>query len=165
LEDEARTHIMLAKDWDELLEEIRNIPGFLNFLRPRQAASIMEALPKDGPIILINVHEDRCDALALIQGRNKPLHIPLEHLTQKDASELKDRLRRYLVSGKYLMRDADRGPREVRDPEEKGDLYEILQELWLRVVKPILDALSYSVSPMLTHNTQSHSFANYSQIH
>jgi len=115
LEDEARTHIMLAQEWNQLLKEIRCIPGFSNFLQPRQASSIMKDLPGEGPIILINIHQERCDALALI------------------------------------MRDADRGPREFRDPEEKGDLHEILEELWLRVVKPILDALSYSVSFMLTY--------------
>jgi len=89
LEDEARTHIMLAQDWNQLLKEIRCLPGFSNFLQPRQASSIMKALPGEGPIILINIHEDRCDALALIQGRDQPLHIPLEHLTYTDASELR----------------------------------------------------------------------------
>ena len=159
LEDEARTHVLLARDWDQLLKEIRGIPGFSNFLQPRRASSIMKDLPRDGPTILINVHKARCDALALMQACDQPLHIPLEHFTHKDASELKDRLRRYLLSQKYIMRDADRGPREFRDPEENGDLHEILQELWLRVVKPILDALSYSVGPILAHNIQSHSFA------
>jgi len=165
LEDDARTHIMLAQDWDRLVAEIRKIPGFLNFLRPRQASSIMKDLPRDGLIILINVHEDRCDALALIRGCDKPLHIPLERLTYNAASELKDRMRKYLVFTKNIMREIDRGPREVRDPDQKGNLQEILQELWLLVVKPILDTLSYSVSPMWFHNIQSHSFENYSRIH
>jgi len=158
LEDEARTHILLAHDWDQLLKEIRSIPQFSNFLQPRRASSLMKDLPQDGPTILFNIHKDRCDALALIKGCDQPLHIPLEHLTYNDASELKDRLRRYLVSGKYIMRNADRGPRRCRDPNEKGDLQEILEELWLRVVKPILDALSSSVRPILTRNIQSHSF-------
>jgi len=158
LEDEARTHILLAHDWDQLLKEIRSIPRFSNFLRPRRASSIMKDLPRDGPTILFNIHKDRCDALALIKGCGEPIQIPLEHLTYKDASKLKDRLRRYLLSGKYIVRNADRGPREFRDPDEKGDLHEILQELWLRVVKPILDALSYFVRPILTRNIQSHSF-------
>jgi len=152
LEDEARTHILLAHDWDQLLKEIRSIPGFSNFLQPRCASSIMKDLPRDGPTILFNVHKDRCDALALIKGCDRPLHIPLEHLTYKDASNLKDCLR------KYITRNADRGPRECREPNEKGDLHEILQELWLRVVKPILDGLSYSVRPILTRNIHSHSF-------
>ena len=158
LEDEARIHIMFAQDWNQPLKEIRCIPGFSNFLQPRQASSIMKDLPGEGPIILINIYQERCDALALIKGCDKPLHTPLGHLTYKDASKLKDRLRKYLVSGNYLMRDADRGPREFRDPDEKGDLRGILEELWLRIVKLILDALSYSVGPVLTHNIQSHSF-------
>ena len=72
------------------------------------------------------------------------------------------------MSGNYLLRDADCGPREFRDPEENGDLHEILEELWLRVVKSILDALSYSVGFMLIHNIKSRPFShfpNYSRIH
>jgi len=146
LEDQVRTHVKLAQDWEQLLKDIRAIPAFHNFLRPRKALDIMKHLPRDGPVILINVHEDRCDALALIPNCNQPLHIPLDDFTYEEASRLRDRLRNYLSRRGCRMRDVERGPREVADAEATSEIHKILQKLWLCVAKPILDALAYSVS-------------------
>jgi len=152
LEDEARTHVMLAQDWEQLLEEIRAIATFDDFLRPRTASNIMKHLPRDGPVVLINVHENRCDALALIPDCRQPLHIPLDNLTHQYASVLRDHLRSCLLSHGRRMRtadlDLDRATRPAPKPnaENGSDIQKVLQELWRTVVKPILDALSYPVS-------------------
>jgi len=144
LQDEACTHLMLAQDWVQLLEEIRSIPGFLNFLRPRESANIMKDLPRDGPIILINVHDDGCDALALIPDIDEPLYIPLAHFTLKQASELAVSLRQ------HLSWHGVRGIWPASDHHIKGDIHRILRELWLCIVKPVLDALGFpeKVSPI-----------------
>jgi len=153
LEDEARTHIMLSQDWEQLLEEIRDILAFHNFLRPHTASNIMKLLPRDGPVILINVHEDRCDALALIPDCDQPLHILLDNFTHQYASVLRDQLRSYLLSHGRRMRAADldlnRATRPAPEPNAKSGsaTQKVLQELWRMVVKPILDALAYQVSP------------------
>jgi len=49
------------------------------------------------------------------------------------------------------MRDAARGGRPVqhRNAEHKSDIHLILEGIWLRVVRPILDGLGYSVSSFL----------------
>jgi len=153
LQGEAHTHAMLAREWEQLLEEIRGIPAFYDFLRPRTASNIMKHLrPRDGPVILINVHEDRCDALALIPDCRQPLHIPLDNLTHQYASVLRDHLRSCLLSHGRRMRtadlDLDRATRPAPKPnaENGSDIQKVLQELWHTVVKPILDALSYPVS-------------------
>jgi len=152
LEDEARTHVMLAQDWEQLLKEICGIPAFHNFLRPRTASNIMKHLPRDGPVILVNVHEDRCDALALIPNCRQPLHIPLNNLTHQYASVLRDQLRSYLLTHGRRMRaadlDLDRATRPAPKPnaENGNDIHKALQELWRLVVKPVLDALAYPVS-------------------
>jgi len=147
LEDEARTHTMLARDWEQLLQEIRNIPAFHDFLRPRSALDIMKHLPRDGPVVLINVHDERCDALALIPDCDQPYHIPLNNLTHADASILRNRLYSYLSSHGCRMREVtDRAMRPAPNPKaDRSDLYNILHELWSRVAKPILDSLAYSV--------------------
>jgi len=147
LEDEARTHTMLARDWEQILQEIRNIPAFHNFLRPRSALDIMKFLPRDGPVVLINVHEDRCDALALIPGCDQPYHIPLDNLTHAYASVLRNRLHSYLSSRGCRMREvADRATRPAPNPNaNNSDIHNILHELWSRVTKPILDILAYPV--------------------
>lgn len=68
LESEAHIHVKRAGEWNNLLQEIQRIPGFHDFLRPRQASNILKDLPQNGPVILINVDKGRCDALALVPG-------------------------------------------------------------------------------------------------
>jgi len=112
----------------------------------------MNHLPQDGPVILINVHEERCDALALIPGCDEPFHIPLDSLTHQYASVLRDQLRSYLLSHGRRMRAADldlnRATRPAPEPNAKSGsaIQKVLRELWRMVVKPILDALAYQVS-------------------
>jgi len=148
LQDEALRHITLSHQWSELLDEIRNIPQFHNFLRPPQTSDLMKHIPRDGTVILVNVHEARCDALALVSGSESPIPIALENFTHKEASELRERLRRFLSSRKVRMREPDRGPRPVLEEgaEIQSELHFVLGALWLHVVKPILDVLAFSVS-------------------
>jgi len=154
LQDEAHVHVKLAGEWNQLLDEIRCISGFHDFLQPPQMSDLLKNLPPDGPIILINVHETRCDALALISGIETPLHIRLDNFTHELASELRERLRGFLSSRGVRLRDEDRGPRPVfdYDVETESEIHLILEELWLRVAKPIIDGLKFSVSFLSIHN-------------
>ena len=147
LQDEAHLHIRLAREWSQLLDKIRRIPQFRDFLRLPQASYLMKHLPPDGLVILVNVHEDRCDALALISGTVAPLHIPLD-FTYDEAAELRERLRHFISSRKVRMREVDRAGRTVRLPnaEKRSEIHLVLEALWLRMVRPILDALAYPVS-------------------
>jgi len=147
LQDEAHHHIKLSREWSELLRKIRRIPQFHDFLQPPQASYLMKHLPPNGIIILINAHEDRCDALALISGVGAPMHIPLD-FAYDEASNLRQRLRYFLSSHRVRMREVDRGGRPVPLPneEKRSSIHFVLEALWLRVVRPVLDALAYSVS-------------------
>jgi len=148
LQNEAHLHLKLSREWAELLENIRSIPQFHDFLRPLQASCLLQNLPPHGAVILINVHESRCDALALISGFDAPIHIPLDEFTHKEASELSEHLRHSLSSHRVGMRDADRGLLIVLDEsaEKRTEIHFVLEALWLRVVRPILDGLAFSVS-------------------
>ena len=156
LQDEAHLHIKLSREWSQLLDEIRHIPQFHDFLRPVQASYLLKSLPPNGVVILINVHEARCDALALFSDSSSdtPIHIPLDKFSHKQAFELKQCLRRFLSSHGVRMREADRGGRPVQrqDAEKRSQIHFVLEELWLRVVRPILDRLAYTVSFVLTLN-------------
>ena len=148
LQDEAHRHVILSRQWSELLDEIRTIPQFHDFLRPHQTSDLMKHLPRDGIIILVNVHEARCDALALVFGSEIPIHITLDDFTHKEAFDLRERLWRFLSSHRVRMREADRGGRPTRRPDsdKQSELHFVLEALWLRVVRPILDGLAFSVS-------------------
>jgi len=148
LQDEAHRHIMLSRQWSELLDEIRSIPQFHNFLRPPQTADLLKHLPRDGIIVLINIHEARCDALALVSGFDVPIHIALNDFNHKEASVLRERLRHFLSSHRVRMREVDRGGGPVQRPnsEKQSEIHSVLEALWLHVVRPILDGLSFTVS-------------------
>ena len=149
LQDEAHVHIKLAGEWNQLLEEIRHIPEFHSFLRPLQTSELLRHTPPEGPIILINVDESRCDALALISGCPEPIHIPLTEFTYEHASDLVRRLRNFLSWNGVRLREENRAIRPARDLRVKSDIHFVLGVLWLEVVRPILDGLSYSVSLFL----------------
>jgi hypothetical protein len=144
LEDEAGIHLKHAKDWEELLDTIRNIHQFKDFLRPRKCADIMGSLPEEGPVIIINIHPDRCDALALMAGADEPLHIRLPNFSYQEAERLAISLRGHLLSfgvrlGQPLEDD------ESSRPNIDVDFPAVLGVLWSHVVSPILEALSFQV--------------------
>jgi len=147
LQDKANLHIKLAHQWSDLLDEIRRIPKFHDFLRPPLASNLLTRLPPDGIIILVNVQEDCCDAMALISGIRDSMHIPLD-FTYDEASNLTERLHHFLSSHNVQMREVDRAGGPVRPPNigKQSGIHFVLKALWLRVVRPILDALAYSVS-------------------
>jgi len=148
LQDDAHRHILLSRQWTELLDEIRSIPQFHNFLRPSQTSELIKHLPKDGIVILVNVDESRCDALALVPSSDIPIHVALNDFTHKEASDLRQRLRHFLSSHGVRTREADRGGRPARRPdaEKQSEIHFVLEALWLHVVRPILDGLAFSVS-------------------
>ncbi|MFJ9561490.1 CHAT domain-containing protein [Streptomyces fuscichromogenes] len=54
----------LAREWDDLVEQARQLPGFENFLRPPDIAT-MRSAAIGGPVVIVNVSRWRCDALVI----------------------------------------------------------------------------------------------------
>ncbi|OLF09810.1 hypothetical protein BLA60_18750 [Actinophytocola xinjiangensis] len=54
----------LAREWDTLLARARALPGLAGFLRPPSLDRLRGAAA-GGPVVVVNVHRDRCDALIL----------------------------------------------------------------------------------------------------
>ena len=145
-QDKNQAHVHFAQEWKKLLLKINQIPGFENFLQPPNASDLLAHLPPDGPIIIFNIHKDRCDAIALIFGVDSPLHIPLETFSLQQAIQLQDDLQKYLNYNYARQHSADRATFWLHVKNSEGvTMYNILHELWKHVAKPILDALGYSV--------------------
>ncbi|KAJ6548973.1 hypothetical protein B0H19DRAFT_1074763 [Mycena capillaripes] len=125
-----------------LLKKIRGLEGFHHFLLPKTISELTPAAQK-GPVVLLNVGEDSCDALVLMPSCTaEVLHVPLSEFTPEHVETLTRSLERLIP---YMGRgDIDRlyGRREGSSVA-LGDIFEnILSELWLRLVKPVLDALA-----------------------
>ncbi|KDR76746.1 hypothetical protein GALMADRAFT_1328691 [Galerina marginata CBS 339.88] len=141
LQDDTLIHTGLAADYRKLIEEIRSLPDFNDFLRPPKVVDLLASLPSDSPVIIFNIHEDGCDALALMAGLDEPLHIPLKDFSLAEAEKLKHALQVDLLKQREV-KDQDRGVRIVS--ENRISMAGILQALWYKVVQPILEALGYS---------------------
>ncbi|KAH6904719.1 CHAT domain-containing protein [Coprinopsis sp. MPI-PUGE-AT-0042] len=150
LEDDARAHLKLARQWDDLLKTVRLIPGFESFLQPLSCSSLLQHLPKSGPVVVINVDEKRCDAIALLAGLDKPLHIPLPDFSLKKANKYRHHLKANLKEKQIRMQEVQettvqevsvRGAR----PYQQVLVSQVLCDLWKEVVGPILHTLGFLV--------------------
>jgi len=153
LEAQTQEHISLAQEWDALLAEIREVSQFKDFLRPRSSQDLLENLPKIGFVVVINVHQNRCDALILHSGSD-PIHVPLQKFSHKQAEALRNQLYLCLKEKNVRMREVEAedragGPRPPAGrPRAPGahSIRTILRELWDCVVLPILSSLVQRVS-------------------
>lgn len=158
-EDEALAHSDLANEWERLLLTARAIPGFETFLLPSPCSSLLQYLPTSGPVIVINVDETRCDAIALVHGLDEPLHIPLPDFSLERAKQYRRDLHTKLVELGLSARGEESdvctlngtssrpaGKYRRKKQVEGHIVHNILRDLWDLVVKPVLDALGFSVS-------------------
>jgi hypothetical protein len=142
-EESARRYRALTKEWELIIEQVRSIPTFEDFLKPPKISKLMDAA-ENGPIVVLNVTEKRCDALALVPGMEEVVHIPLLDFTSERVTELRDEMKNLLYTNGLRLR-GDRAAQQWREEGDSNDCKEILAELWNGIVKPVLDSLAFSV--------------------
>ncbi|SCK09704.1 Tetratricopeptide repeat-containing protein [Streptomyces sp. WMMB 322] len=126
-----------AEQLDELIAEVRMLPGFETFLLPPSADHLATAAT-DGPIILINVSHIRSDALIITPlGVRSPVALP--NLTP-DA--VYDHLLQYISA---LEEGPGTSTETIERSEEK--LTAVLQWLWDSVAGPVLEELGITSTP------------------
>lgn len=112
----ADQRLALAREWDEVLAQVRDLPGFEDFLRPPSVEELLGA-GIGGPVVVLNVSRWRSDALIVTTEGVRA--IPLTKLTLDDAHH---RLRRHLGALAALEAAAeDRGAANVASAQSPGD--------------------------------------------
>ena len=124
LEAAAQAHRRLAREYDRVLAHIRDLPGFGEFLRPKKSASFCHAVTS-GPVIVVNAHPMRCDALILLPHSLQVSHVPLPALQVAAVKKMQIQLAELTRGVGALLPD-------------------ILEQLWLCIVEPVLSHLSVS---------------------
>ncbi|KAF8198897.1 CHAT domain-containing protein, partial [Mycena galopus ATCC 62051] len=124
----------------KLLQKIRELEGFERFLLPKTISELSVAA-QEGPVVFLNVSDIRCDALILVPGLSEEvMHLPLTDFTAKHSEDLKESLESLTSNTGLSNRLLGKREGTQVDPE---DLFtQILSELWVRLVKPILDSLA-----------------------
>ncbi|MFC9848572.1 CHAT domain-containing protein [Streptomyces sp. NPDC060223] len=126
-------------NWDDLLSRIRSLDGMAGFLRAPSVQALRRHA-EQGPVVIVNITERRCDALILRADAEQPvLQVPLTRLTQADVIAHLLRLARAVFT-------APNDPSLLTRRDAQRDLDEILRWLWDRVTAPVLDALNLTAA-------------------
>ncbi|PPR04185.1 hypothetical protein CVT26_003822, partial [Gymnopilus dilepis] len=171
LEAEANKYTKLAQDWDRKVDEVRQLDGFQDFLRPKQF-STLQAAAKDGPVIYLVDSEPASHCLVITASDVH--HLPLLDLPSPRLAELVQ-LVKVASSGSHTLSLAIKAKMKnlahdfhlmsnVRELTEDGDSDRaaermklaqipsddifrlILHVLWDGVVKPVIDKLCLTKS-------------------
>ncbi|THU83222.1 TPR-like protein [Dendrothele bispora CBS 962.96] len=139
MEEEARNRRLLAKEYENLLTQVREFDGFQSFLQPKRFSELSSATA-NGPIVVINMHESRCDALVLFQT-GRIVNIPLPRFS----SALAATMHSTLLSSLQSQGVRNRKPIQlaVGGVDHIG---QILNNLWTRVVYPVLEVINEQTS-------------------
>ncbi|KAG8769476.1 hypothetical protein FRC12_004946 [Ceratobasidium sp. 428] len=131
-----------ALQWEQLLQEVRQLAGFEDYMLPRKAHILKKAATR-GPVVVINTtHCNRCDALIIFPDRDDITHVPLVRTTPEKLYGLRTDM--VSLIGHRGDEDKPRGFKRTKLSESTHDRLYPLKVLWSDVVEPILDALQYT---------------------
>ncbi|EUC55571.1 aromatic di-alanine and TPR containing protein [Rhizoctonia solani AG-3 Rhs1AP] len=129
----------LAIEYNNLLAQTRQLPGFETFLKPVQAHTLTDAV-RDGPVVVINCHKNQCDAVFILPGSQQVGHLTLPNFTEEKAKQAHSDLDLSLRQ----QRLRERGVRVLGTSGYEDRIESVLSILWTDLVKPILDYLGYA---------------------
>ncbi|MFJ8668841.1 CHAT domain-containing protein [Streptomyces sp. NPDC093600] len=135
----AESRHALARDWDDLLDRIRRIPGLERFLSPPPVPELLTA-GAAGPVVVVNVSQYRSDALVVTPDGGIDV-VPLPALTPAEAVT---RAADFLVA----VDDAYTATAAPEALVAMRALSDTLEWLWDAVADPVLDRLGLRTTPI-----------------
>ncbi|KAH8591191.1 CHAT domain-containing protein [Bisporella sp. PMI_857] len=117
IERQVDQRIAAGQKLEKKIKRIRTLPGFGRFLFAPSEDELMTAA-ENGPIVVINVSEYRCDALIVEKSQLRSLELP-----RLRTSDIQDHMTESLATPKML------------------------EWLWEAVVQPVLDTLGFTKAP------------------
>ncbi|MFE9023895.1 CHAT domain-containing protein [Streptomyces sp. NPDC007808] len=155
----------LAREWDALIERVRKLEGFEDFLRPPRLEGLLPAA-SGGPVVIVNVSRWRCDALIVTEQGVRDRALP--DLTLDRATEWTNTYLDVLHAAEQARHDhqlkrdsAEKDPnpatiraelhaaRAVLEAESRTDemLTTLQKDLWDSVAGPVVDELDLKRVP------------------
>ncbi|MBB5874129.1 tetratricopeptide (TPR) repeat protein [Allocatelliglobosispora scoriae] len=131
--DERRRY---AREWDELIGEARQRPGFEHFLEPVPFDELRTAAT-GGPVVIVNASAYGCHAL-VVTAEHGVRVTALPSLTLAEADERATALRGILDRG--IADTTTARPLPAREADRHA-LLDLLEWLWDTIAAPVLDGL------------------------
>ena len=129
-ETDAQLYRRYAEKWEELVHHVRGLPGFHHFLLPSPISTLRMAAA-EGPVVIINSSEYRCDAV-IVPSRGDLVLVPLPDITAAELESLANQQEEF----------ASRKSKSVGIPSKdysmpSETLEQVLNRTWLLVGEPI----------------------------
>ncbi|KAF7344115.1 CHAT domain-containing protein [Mycena venus] len=153
----------LNDEWDETVNAVRKVPGFKDFLLPKDIASLSKAAAS-GPIIILLASDLACSAL-IVKSSGGVQHVPLPALNVQTVKHYADLPR--ALSGRafnvnnFLEAHGCEEP-STQQSDLKARLYgaqegfvnmnpndifrRLLADIWQTIVKPVFEVLQLKAS-------------------
>ncbi|VDC05866.1 unnamed protein product [Peniophora sp. CBMAI 1063] len=152
---QADHHRRLVIRYDDLLKKIRACDGFEDYLRPRRFATLVSPsnVLQRGPVVFLNVHASRCDALVLRPDASiASIALPdltldrartLQSLWKQELSSVREQSGLQPTSGVDPPQGAPenaqyRHTSRIVEDEDSG--HRVLANIWSWIVEPVLKA-------------------------
>jgi hypothetical protein len=131
-------------EWNGVLNDIRAIPQFGTYLKPRSYSELKD-ISHRGPVFIINLAITHSSALILPSPHEPIIHVVLPEMTGSRSLYLKKCLSKaLLVSGRQIRDDWQ--VRRHGHADRNAILSSILAELWSSIAEPILGRVGLAVS-------------------
>ncbi|EGN99470.1 hypothetical protein SERLA73DRAFT_73996 [Serpula lacrymans var. lacrymans S7.3] len=129
LEEEARNYRRLSKEWDAVVQQIREVDGFAHFLKP-VPFSDLHPVADNGPVVIVNISQYRCDAIIILKA-SPPRLINLSPLTLGDISEMSSQFADILKGTSHV------GEEKMREKL----IIPVLRRLWYLIIQPVVNEI------------------------
>ncbi|KAF9468453.1 CHAT domain-containing protein [Collybia nuda] len=133
---------LLAHERIELISEIREHPGFEDFLLPHKYSNLSLAA-KHGSVVLLNYAKGQTDAIIIISPSASPIHVFLSDITaavvEKWMKQLGGALGEFHINSREIRHGR---PSASRGISADRVLESVVSWIWEAIVKPIFDILN-----------------------
>lgn len=122
---QQQKHRILSEQWDNVVERIRKVPGFTDFLQAVPFNTLREAAA-EGPIVVVNVSNQRCDVI-IVRHVGDPVLVPLPKVSYTRLSRLSTQFS---------------DPQAMSADKFAKQLVSNLKQLWDMIVQPVVEKLA-----------------------
>ncbi|KAG2149362.1 CHAT domain-containing protein [Suillus clintonianus] len=128
----ATEYKRLARQWEAVVAEIRNLRAFSRFLLPPSYTEL-QAAARQGPVIILIASEYSCSAI-IVPTSGEPHHVRFQRITLSHLEKLKDD-----------FATAIRHTARMRPEEPRKKLRVLLRIVWDEIMLHIVNVLQYDL--------------------